>query len=265
MDQDYKEIVFRNAVSAWWDSKERNSQKIKLSQGGTRDGSLAGDTMDGFHKVIVDYLVNIGVDENDIFYGSHLSDKCANLPSHFRASKNWDIVVCKNSRFKGNSEPPTLIAAIEFKSQHKSVGNNQNNRIEESIGSAFDFWMTYESGGFGHSKPRPWLGYLFVGMYEEKDFALKVKIKQPHIECDDIFKSSEDLFHSEISHFGPSYAYRYKIFMERMVANKLYNGAAFITTNQTINASEENYACLFPELSGEAFLNSLSAHIRASY
>lgn len=34
-----------------------------------------------------------------------------------------------------------LLAAIELKSQSESFGNNFNNRSEEVIGSARDFWL----------------------------------------------------------------------------------------------------------------------------
>lgn len=73
------------------------------------------------------------------------------LPSYFRPSKNWDLIVVANSRFhaaSGDSGGPVLYAALEFKSQDKSIGNNQNNRLEESIGNAHDFWVTYGKSGF---------------------------------------------------------------------------------------------------------------------
>jgi len=51
------------------------------------------------------------------------------------------------------------VAAIEFKSQVGSFGNNYNNRTEEAIGSASDIWGAYREGAFKPSA-RPWLGYL---------------------------------------------------------------------------------------------------------
>lgn len=63
------------------------------------------------------------------------------LPGYFRQSKLWDLQVT----FKGE-----LIAVIELKSHvGPSFGNNFNNRAEEAIGSAHDFWAAYRDGVFG--------------------------------------------------------------------------------------------------------------------
>lgn len=221
--------------------------------------------MDGFRVVIANYLMKAGVREEDIFYGGQFSKIPANLPSYYRASKNWDVVVCKNSRFKGLEAKPVLVAAIEFKSQNESIGNNQNNRIEESIGNAADFWESYANKNFIHLQPRPWLGYLFVGRYLDENVSKGVEIKQPHFPCDPMFEPTDNLCDSNIGHIGPSYARRYQIFLERMIAKKLYDGAAFITTNEKISDSAENYRCLYPELSGRTFLDQLLRHIQAYY
>jgi hypothetical protein len=267
------ETVFHSAIEHWWNSKRRNKTGKGKSQGGTRDTNLRGDTMDGFRDVIRAQLIEVGVDPADIFSSSQFSALPSNLPSYFRASKNWDIIVCKNSLFKtlnGNSasaeRKPTLIAAIEFKSQEGSIGNNQNNRIEESIGSATDFWASYENGNFARLQPRPWLGYLFVGRYAEKELSGRVEIKQPHFYTDPVFEpeNSEDRL-SGVKYRGPSYATRYRIFLERMIAKKYYDGAAFIATNEAIFGLPHNYMCVFNELSGERFMDGLLRHVRAYY
>ena len=55
-----------------------------------------------------------------------------------------------------------LIAAIEFKSQAgPSFGNNFNNRCEEAIGTAHDFWTAFREGAFGRQS-RPFLGWLML-------------------------------------------------------------------------------------------------------
>ena len=63
-----------------------------------------------------------------------------------------------------------LVAAIEVKSHVGSFGNNFNNRVEEALGNATDFWTAYSKGIFNSSQ-KPWLGYLF--MLEEDDKSLK--------------------------------------------------------------------------------------------
>src|SRR5690606_32938056 len=115
----------------------------------------------------------------------------------------------------GYQKSEKLIAVIEFKSQFESIGNNQNNRIEESIGNAEDFWASYENGNFSRLTPRPWLGYLFVGYYAEGDETKPVKIKQPLIPSDPAFVAgdvNERLTKKEV--VGRSYAERYRIFLE---------------------------------------------------
>lgn len=139
-----------------------------------------------------------------------------------------------------------LIAAIEFKSQNESIGNNQNNRREESLSSAFDFWTSYNNGYFGNNRPKPWLGYLFAGAYEKDDIDKKVEVRHPHFKCAKSFEPTADLLETQIIHDGPSYAKRYQIFLEEMIEAGLYNSAAFIVTNQTILADEQNYLCLYP-------------------
>jgi type II restriction enzyme len=166
---------FAAAIEHWWMSKKtKKGAKTKRTQGGTRDANLHGKTMDGFAVVIRDFLVGLGVNPEHVFAGGHLSKTPSILPSYFRPSKNWDLVVLAGSRFHraaGDPEGPVLYAAVEFKSQDQSIGKNQNNRLEESIGNAHDFWTTYSQSGFDRQLPRPWLGYLFVGKYGASGFS----------------------------------------------------------------------------------------------
>lgn len=264
------EVIFQNAVKHWWKSKRVNAKGIGKAQGGTRDQNLRGDTMDGFRDAIIDKLTEIGVRKDDIYCGSQLSALASNLPSYFRATKNWDVVVCKNAHHKRLNDKtlgePVLLAAVEFKSQEKSIGNNQNNRIEESIGNAHDFWASYENNNFVHLTPRPWLGYLFVGRYAAGEENSPVRVKQPIIPVDPVFEGNASKARLSATVFeGSSYAQRYRIFLERMIAKKLYDGACFIVTHEKIAKSVPNYSVLFPQLSGDNFLDGLSRYIRAYY
>lgn len=262
------EIIFSSSVKHWWDRKRRNATDIDKSQGGSRDQNLRGDTMDGFRDAIINKLSDAGVDVNDIYCGSQLSKLASNLPSYYRATKNWDIIVCKDAHHKkiANStlHDPTLIAAIEFKSQYESIGNNQNNRMEESIGNAHDFWASYENKNFFRLTPRPWLGYLFLGLYADGDENGSVEINQPIIPSDPIFVK-ETSTNNSYKITGVSYAKRYQIFLERMIAKKLYDSACFLVTHNDISDNECNYRVIYPELSGEQFIDSLIRYIRAYY
>jgi hypothetical protein len=256
--------LFHKAVKYWWTSKK--SAQPKKAQGGTRDSNLHGKTMDGFAATLRDFLVGLGVKPEHILSGGHLTKTPSILPSYFRPSKNWDLIVLANSRFhpaKGDAGGPILYAAVEFKSQDKSIGNNQNNRLEESIGNAHDFWMTYQRDGFERQQPRPWLGYLFVGKYEPASDGKSVQIKQPHFLAMEPFRGSG---HDKAPSFaGPSYAERYKLFMKQSVGARLYDAGAFIVTDESRAAKKPNHRIPMPEFGPANFLRGLKAQILAHY
>lgn len=256
--------LFHSAVKYWWNSK--NTVKSKKSQGGTRDLNLHGKTMDGFALTIRNFLQELGVHPSHIFAGGHLSTAPSILPSYFRPSKNWDLIVLANSRFhpaKSDVATPVLYAAIEFKSQDKSIGNNQNNRLEESIGNAHDFWVTYGQSGFERLQPRPWLGYLFVGKYKPDSDEKPVQIKQPHFLATPPFRAPKS---NDVEVYkGPSYAERYKIFIRQSVGLRLYDAGSFIVTDESIKAKKPNHRVLIPEFGPANFLRSLKGQILAHY
>ncbi len=256
--------IFHKAIKHWWATKKVT--KSKRLQGGTRDANLHGKAMDGFGLAIYDFLIGLNVAPAHIFAGNHLARAPSILPSYFRPSKNWDLLVLANSRFhpgeKDNSDP-VLYAAIEFKSQDKSIGNNQNNRLEESIGNAVDFWTTYAHSGFDRQQPRPWLGYLFVGKYDPETDEKSVKIKQPHFEAMPPFRVGGS--ETKAVYAGPSYAERYKIFLRQCVASRLYDAGAFLVTDESISEKVINHRISVPEFGPANFLRSLKAQILAHY
>jgi Restriction endonuclease XhoI len=256
--------LFHQAVKHWWSSKK--AAKSKKAQGGTRDVNLHGKTMDGFASTLRDFLVGLGVKPQHIFSGGHLTKTPSILPSYFRPSKNWDLIVLANSRFhpaKNDPAGPILYAAVEFKSQDKSIGNNQNNRLEESIGNAHDFWTTYAHEGFERQQPRPWLGYLFVGKYEPASDGKSVRISQPHFLAMQPFRK----IGSDKAEFfaGPSYAERYRIFLKQSVGARLYDAGAFMVTDESLTAKKTNHRIPLPEFGPANFLRGLKAQILAHY
>lgn len=256
--------LFHDAIDHWWRSKK--TAIPKKSQGGTRDANLHGKTMDGFGLTIRSFLLGLNVKPEHIFLGGQMAARPAVLPSYFRPSKNWDLIVVSNSRFHsslGKGGNPVLYSAIEFKSQDKSIGNNQNNRLEESLGNAVDFWTTYAHSGFERQQPRPWLGYLFVGNYCPTVDSKPVKIKQPHFLAMPPFrvKDSDD---SPV-YGGPSYADRYRIFLKQSVGARLYDSGAFIVTDESICNSRPNHRLTLPEFGSGNFLRSLKGQILAHY
>ena len=98
-----------DAIKHWWASKKGTTPKN--AQGGTRDANLHGKTMDGFAATIRDFLLGLHVKPEHIFSGGHLTKTPSILPSYFRPSKNWDVIVLGSSRFhpaKGDLGKPIL-------------------------------------------------------------------------------------------------------------------------------------------------------------
>ena len=133
------------AVTFFWDT--RNRQSSASTDTSSRGAVVAGKQMDGFVSLLQQVARDAGVPEQCIYTRNNY------LPGYFRASKDWDFLII--------SPKSKLIAAIELKSQIGSYGNNLNNRAEEAIGSAEDFWVAFREGQFPNQR-EPWLGYLMV-------------------------------------------------------------------------------------------------------
>lgn len=139
-----------------------------------------------------------------------------------------------------------LIAAIELKSQvGPSFGNNFNNRTEEAIGTAHDFFVAYREGAFGNQPP-PFVGWLML-VEDAPASRRPVRDKSPHF---GVFPEFE----------GASYLQRYDILCQRLVKEKLYSAASVIASPRTAVSTG-----VFSELSELAGLGNLvrsfAAHI----
>jgi len=189
--------------------------------------------MDGFVGLVKDFLVECGIDQASIF-----CNQAVELPGWFRAEKKWDLLVV----VKGQ-----LIAAMEFKSQVGSFGNNFNNRTEESLGSATDIWTAYREGAFSLSL-RPWLGYVMV-LEDVAKSQSPVGVKEPHFKVFPEFREA-------------SYAKRYEIMMTKLVRERLYDSAALLLSSQ-VSAEDGSYRQPSNELSFESLLTSLKARAMA--
>jgi hypothetical protein len=138
------------SVQAFWGNREAARQK-QIESGkadqGERASVTAGKNMDGFLALILDIIKANGLANAEI----HQNRAALTLPGFFRPTKLWDLLVMSKGQ---------LIAAIELKSQvGPSFGNNFNNRTEEAIGTAHDFWTAYRYGAFG-KQPHPFVGWL---------------------------------------------------------------------------------------------------------
>lgn len=231
----YWDERLRGAIKSFW-SVRGNQSAHQGAASGTRDtGNRAavtgGKQLDGFAELIRDYLIECGIQKDDIFYHQQVE-----LPGWFRAEKKWDMLVIVNDQ---------LIAAMEFKSQVGSFGNNFNNRAEEVLGSATDIWAAYREGAFSPSQ-RPWLGYLMV--LEETDKSLQpVTVQQPHFQ---VFPE----FH------GACYAKRYEILMTKMVRERLYDNAALLLSRPDA-AEDGEHLQPSEELDFSNFLTALKGRV----
>ena len=166
--QPYWDERLHAAVKHFWSTRgnqaSRQGAKTGARDAGNRTAVTGGKQLDGFVELVRDFLVECGIERSCVF-----CNQAVELPGWFRAEKKWDLLVV----VKGQ-----LIAAMEFKSQVGSFGNNLNNRTEESLGSATDIWTAYREGAFSLSQ-RPWLGYVMV--LEEVARSLSpVGVKEPH-------------------------------------------------------------------------------------
>jgi hypothetical protein len=199
-----------DAVRHFWKTRSRQSKKQGQATGkrdaGSRAAVTGGKHADGFVNLIEAIVRDAGL--KDIMI--HASSKTARtLPGFFRPTKEWDLIVVSGS---------DLIAAVEVKSQVGSFGNNFNNRVEEALGNATDFWAAYSKGIYRPSQ-KPWLGYLFMLEDHQKSLTPTRRVQLDPFKVDEAFQ-------------GRSYTARYELVCERLLRERLYDAACFFTSNQ---------------------------------
>lgn len=199
------EAGLSSAVKHFWSARKvqqkQQGAKTGKKDAGARGAVTGGKHADGFVKLIASVCRDAGLPDTHI----HSMEKNPRiLPGYFRPSKEWDLIVTSRK---------DLVAVVEVKSHVGSFGNNFNNRVEEALGNATDFWAAYRKGMYEPSQ-RPWLGYLF--MLEEKEASTRPMRRQAlaHYAMDEDFQSR-------------SYARRYELFCLRLVREQLYDAACF--------------------------------------
>ncbi len=196
----------REAVRAFWGNRETARQK-QIESGkadqGERASVTAGKNMDGFLAIVRQLVTANGLSDAQI----QVARKLLTLPGYFRPTKVWDVVVMHEGK---------LVAALEFKSQvGPSFGNNFNNRAEEAIGTAHDFWVAFREGAFGES-PAPFVGWMMMLEDCEKS-RLPVRDSSPNFPLFPEF-------------LGASYSERYNILCKKLVKEQLYSAAALLVS-----------------------------------
>ncbi len=223
----------QSAIKAFWSTRKTQALKQGALSGnkdaGARSAVTGGAQMDGFIGLVRDLLCENGLLKAHVYCGKYVE-----LPGWYRPEKKWDLLIVSDGR---------LLAAIEFKSQVGSFGNNYNNRTEEAIGSASDIWAAYREGAFKPSA-RPWLGYLML-LEEAPGSISPVRAREPHFKVFPEFNEA-------------SYAKRYEILLTKLVRERLYDAACFLMSNAA-EGPRGRYTEPAPELNFQNFIASLLA------
>ena len=227
----------RKAIAAYWQTRENQSLKQKRhgsSDQGLRSAVTGGAQMDGIIELFSEIISETGIPSDCIFH-----KKALQLPGYFRPTKEWDLLVVKNSQ---------LLLALEAKSQvGPSFGNNFNNRTEEAMGSGLDLWTAFREGAF-NATVKPWLGYLFM-LEDCGKSRLPVKVQEPH------FKVFPEFLNA-------SYAKRYELFCRKLVRERHYSAASFICATKTGGLNGE-YSEPAADLSFEMLIRSMVGQLTA--
>lgn len=225
------------AVAHYWNTRtgqhNRQLQTGKTDKG-LRSAVTGGAQMDGFVDMFTKLIIQVGIPKCYIF-----RKKAVELPGFFRPTKKWDLLVVREK---------TLLVAIETKSQvGPSFGNNFNNRTEEAMGSALDLWTAYRERAYLDS-PQPFVGYFF--MLEDCPSSNRpVKVNESHFP---VFPEFVDA----------SYMRRYEIFCRKLVLERHYTAAAFISSTED-SGIKGRFTVPAPDLGVERFLKALTAHVAA--
>jgi hypothetical protein len=230
-------MLTAKAVAHYWQTRaaqRRRQEESGKADQGSRSAVTGGAQMDGFIDLFTELITRAGISERFIF-----RKKAVELPGFFRPTKEWDLLVVSNR---------TLIAAIEAKSQvGPSFGNNFNNRTEEAMGSALDLWTAFRERAYLDS-PQPFLGYFF--MLEDCEASNRpVGVQEPH------FKVFPEFV-------GASYMRRYELFCRKLLLERHYTAAAFITASPE-DGVEGKFKTPAEDLSVERFARVFAAHLTA--
>ncbi|MYY03224.1 MULTISPECIES: PaeR7I family type II restriction endonuclease [unclassified Streptomyces] len=198
---------FEDAVAAYWGAKELQGEQsaIKAAVGAGTAGSVRGGKhFDSITILLSKFFLDAGYPPESIRV---TRSQGLELPGYFRPQKQWDLVVVHRD---------TLVAAFEMKALGgPSFGNNYNNRVEEALGSAVDLRHANLAGLYPGEDP--WLGYFFI-MQDEEGSCRPVRPAMGALPVDDIWH-------------GMSYQERFGVFCQRLMSERLYDAACYITSS----------------------------------
>ena len=199
---------------------------------GTRGQVTSGKHMDGFAALFIELAQANGLEKAQVFQrGKELK-----LPGFFRPIKSWDLIILNEGR---------LVAALEFKSQVGSIGNNANNRAEEILGLGIDLATAFREGAFGEGVPPPFVGYLFLLQETERT----MKKTTSAIGAFDLFSEFKDV----------SYADRYDLLCKKMVKERIYSAASVLLSKE----GSRSYSEISLDTGLKSMVSSFAGHVAA--
>jgi hypothetical protein len=238
IDLEHFEARTSHAVRVFWDTRAAAVERQRLNgvlDQGERAAVTGGKTMDGFVTLIADLVAANGLPDAELFMTRGVNT----LPGYFRPTKDWDLLVMRDG---------ILIAAIELKSQvGPSFGNNFNNRTEEAVGSALDFWTAFREGALG-DQPTPFVGWL-MHVEDAPESNRPVRVSEPHFQVAPEFRST-------------SYLERYELLCRRLVLEKHYTEASLIISTRQSGVFGK-YGQMSDATSFRRFVVAFAAHIAA--
>ena len=222
-----------DAAGFYWRMREIQAKRQRIHgsiDAGTRGQVTGGKQLDGFANLVKEIGLLAGFRENEVFFNTS-----APIPGYYRPQKNWDVTFIKDGH---------LVAAVELKSQSGSFGNNFNNRTEEVLGVAHDFWKAFHMGDFGVTEA-PWTGYLFF-LEDSESSRKSVALQNSPLPPMQVFNNT-------------CYQKRYEILCEQLVLQRDYTSTALLISEKdgrTVHDGGKN-------VSAYSFFSSLYSHLVA--
>jgi hypothetical protein len=219
------------AVAAYWQSKDKQlatAEALNSTAEGSAKSVRAGTHFAPMVALISRFFTDAGYPEESI----GVTTRGVTLPSYFRPTKRWDLVVVH----KG-----VLVAAIEMKGISSSYGKNYNNRLEEALGSSLDLSHASREGLVGPEKP--WMGYLYLMKDDDESRRPRNPQKGP--------------FPAEGHWKGRSYQERFGITGSRLLDEKLYDAVCYLVSSPTDPGPREP----MPQLDWRHFSGAIKARI----
>lgn len=218
-------------------------------------GVLSGKTLNAFVHIIEHVVRESGLTNAKAYIGRNTSQ----LPGFFRPHKSWDVVVVDDGK---------LIAAVEFKSQVGSIGNNFNNRTEEVLGSSLDLSTAIEESAFGEDA-NIFTGYIIVvedsaASRATPNINMSLFPVMPGFLLDESVRDVSYARRKDGTYprsKGISYTDRYDLMCKRLMMKGLYTATALIAAPKESNISG-TYSSASARTSIQTFMLKLSNHCK---